>query len=366
MFYARGANTHIIFKESEKKMAKMKALVFKRVGCIELEEIPIPEVREHDDVIVKVAACGICGSDVKIMEGKHAYREGVVLGHEFCGTVVAVGKSVTAVKPGDRVAVDNNPRCGVCDFCRMGLSSQCEIIKEKTLGIFQNGGYAEYCRAPESVCFKLPDVLDNMVATQVETLGTVLNGMNTVQMQPWDAVLILGFGPIGYLFTGMAKNIAAQVAVSEIDPFRRGVARQLGVPVYDPDQTDLVQMAKERTRGNGFDIVIDAVGTQLENALKYVAPGGKVLAFGMDSSVKATITPYEITRRAVRILGTYIGQNTMLPAIKILQEKKIDMGPFFTETIPLEQGGSAFAKLGLDLPTLSHVPKQAMKITLKP
>jgi threonine dehydrogenase-like Zn-dependent dehydrogenase len=347
-------------------METMKALVFKTVGRIEFENIPRPVVKEPTDVIIKVAACGICGSDVKILEGKHAYKEGIVLGHEFNGTVVEVGKSVTAVKPGDRVAVDNNPRCGLCDFCRMGLSSQCEIIKEKTLGIFQNGGYAEYCVAPESVCFKIPDVIDDILGTQVETLGTVLNGMNTIQMQPWDSVLILGCGPIGYLFSALAKNIAAQAVVTEIDPFRKGIARKLGVPVYDPNADDLVQIAKELTRGNGFDIVIDAVGTQLEDALKYVAPGGKVLAFGMNSGVKTTITPYEITRRAIKILGTYIGQNTMLPAIKILQANKIDMGPFFTETIPLEQGAGAFPKLGLDLATLQSLPKQAMKITLKP
>lgn len=346
-------------------METMNALVFKTVGRIELERIPIPAVKEPTDVVLKVAACGICGSDIKILEGKHAYRENIILGHEFNGVVMEVGPSVTTLKPGDRIAIDNNPRCGVCDFCRMGLSSQCVLIKEKTLGIFQHGGYAEYAVAPESVCFKLPDEIDDIVATQVETLGTVLNGMNTVQMQPWDSVLILGCGPIGYLFTAMAKNIAAQTVVTEIDPFRQAVAKKLDVTVLDPNATDLEKISRDMTRGHGFDIVIDAVGTQLENAIKYVAPGGKVLAFGMDDSVKATITPYQITRKAIKILGTYIGQNTCLPAIKILQANKIDMKPFFTETVPLEKGLQAFPKLGLDLATMKRGPKQAMKITLK-
>ena len=204
----------------------MKALVFKEIGKIELEDIPIPEVNNPDDVLIKVTACGICGSDVKILQGKHAYKPNTVLGHELNGTVEEVGAQVRSLKAGDRVAIDNNPRCGLCDFCRTGFSSQCEWIKEKTIGIFKNGGYAEYCVAPESVCYKLPEDLDYLIATQVETLGTVLNGMNTVQMQPWDMVVVLGCGPIGYLFTSFAQNIAAQVAVTEIDRFRIGVAKK--------------------------------------------------------------------------------------------------------------------------------------------
>ncbi len=343
----------------------MKALVFKKVGRIDLEDIAKPEVTENNQVLVKVAACGICGSDVKILQGKHAYKENTVLGHEFCGIVAEVGSQVTNVKVGDRVALDNNPRCGLCDFCRTGFSSQCVELKNRTLGVFQNGGYAEYCIAPEEVCFKLPTEIDDILGTQVETLGTVLNGMNVVQMQPWDSVLVLGCGPIGYLFTELARNIAAQVAVTEIDPFRLSVAKKLGVPAFDPQACSIEEEVIKLTNGKKADIVVDAVGTQLENAIKYVTPGGKILAFGMDDSVQANIKPYYITRNAVKILGSYIGQNTCLPAIKILKSGKLNMQPFFTEVIPLTQGIEAFCKLGLDLETLKPLPKKAMKIVLQ-
>jgi (R,R)-butanediol dehydrogenase / meso-butanediol dehydrogenase / diacetyl reductase len=347
-------------------METMQALVFKKIGKIDLEEIPVPQIQEPTDVIIKVAACGICGSDIKILEGKHAFREGTVLGHEFCGTVVETGSAVRTLKVGDRIAIDNNPRCGVCDYCRMGFSSQCEWIKERTIGIFRNGGYAQYSMAPESVCYKLPASMDTITATQVETLGTVMNGMNTVQMQPWDSVLILGCGPIGFLFASLAKHIAADVMVSEIDAFRYAAAKQIGVQVFNPEKIDLEQAVKEHTAGKGVDIVIDAVGTQLGQALKYVTAGGKILAFGMDDSAQVTVTPYTITRRAIKILGTYIGQNTMLPSIKILQSGKLNLKPFFTETVALPQGLTAFPKLGLDLKTMQHIPKQAMKIVLQP
>ena len=179
-------------------------------------------------------------------------------------------------------------------------------------------------------------------------------------------MVVLGCGPIGYLFTSLARNIAAQVAVTEIDQFRIEVAKKLKVPIFDPNSCDVEEKIIELTGGKKADVVIDAVGNQFENALNYVTAGGKILLFGMDDSYRVTVTPYNITRNAVKVLGSYIGQNTCLPAIKILQSGKINMDNFFTEEIPLESGVSAFRKLGLDLETLKPVPKSALKIVLRP
>src|SRR5512136_1779178 len=345
-------------------MDKMKAFVFHGVGQLELTEVPIPQVKNPDDVLLKVAACGICGTDVKILEGKHHYKENTVLGHEFCGTVVDVGSHVRHVKLGDRVAIDNNIRCGFCSFCRMGLTSQCVEIKYNALGVMRNGGYAEYCLVPEKQCFVLPDEIDDILGTQVETLATVINGMNTLLMLPYDYVLILGFGPIGYLFAQFAKNIAAKVAVTEIDPFRISVAKECGLTVWDPNEVDVVEKITDFTYGRKADIVIEATGNALEQALQCVTPGGKVLPFGMDSSVNISVTPNEITRWATKILGLYLGQNTMVPSIRLYQEKRLNMDPFFTKVISLEEGVGAFDLLGLDMKTLQHKPKSAMKIVM--
>jgi threonine dehydrogenase-like Zn-dependent dehydrogenase len=344
----------------------MKALIFRDVGKIERDEIPIPQVTQPDDVLIKIAACGVCGTDIKILEGKHSYRQNVVIGHEFNGSVAEIGSSVKHVKVGDRVAIDNNPRCGFCSFCRMGMSSQCSEIGKNAIGVQRNGGYAEYCLVPESVCYPLPPEIDDILGTQVETLATVINGMNTLLMLPYDYVMVIGFGPIGYLFSSLAKNIAAKVAVTEIDPFRIGVARELGLTVWNPHEVDVVARITEFTYGRKADIVIEATGTELETALKCVTPGGKVLAFGMDSSARTTVVPHDLTRWAIKVLGVYLGQNTMLPASRILREGRIDMKPFFTKVIPLEQGVEAFGDLGLDLATMTHHPKSAMKIVVKP
>ena len=220
-------------------MEKMKALVFKDIGKLVLEDRPIPHVKDPDDVVLKIRMAGICGSDVKIMEGKHHFKKDTVLGHEFCGDVVEVGSQVHHVKIGDRVAVDNNIRCGFCSFCRMGMTSQCVEIKQNAIGVMRDGGFAEYCLVPEKQCYILPDELDDRLGSQVETLATVVNGMNTLLMLPYDYVLILGFGPIGYLFAQFAKNTAAKVAVTEIDPFRIGIARECGLTAWDPNEVDI-------------------------------------------------------------------------------------------------------------------------------
>jgi threonine dehydrogenase-like Zn-dependent dehydrogenase len=347
-------------------MDKMRALVFKDVGKLVLEEVPVPHVKEPDDVLLKIKAVGICGSDVKIVEGKHHFKPNTILGHEFCGEVVEVGTHVKHMKIGDRVAVDNNIRCGFCDFCRMGLTSQCEDIKTSALGVMRDGGYAEYCLVPEKQCFVLPDVIDDILGTQVETLATVVNGMNTLLMLPYDYVLIIGFGPIGYLFSQFAKNIAAKVAVTEIDPFRFNLAKQCGLTVWNPNEVDVVEKITDFTYGRKADIVIEATGNGLEQALKCVTPGGKVLPFGMDSSITASIVPNEITRWATKILGLYLGQNTMVPSIRLFRENRLDMSHFFTKVVPLEEGINAFNMLGLDIKTLTHGPKSAMKVVMKP
>ena len=347
-------------------MEKMKAWVMKDVGRVEMEMLPVPHVVEPDDVVIRIHSVGICGSDVKIVEGKHHYRPNTVLGHEFCGEIVEVGSHVHYMKIGDRVAVDNNIRCGFCDFCRMGLTSQCVDIKTSALGVMRNGGYAEYCLVPEKQCFVLPDEIDDVLGTQVETLATVVNGMNTLQMLPYDYVMVIGFGPIGYLFAQFAKNIAAKVAVTEIDPFRIQVAKECGLTVWNPEEVDVVEKITEFTYGRKADIVIEATGNALETALKCVTPGGKVLPFGMDSSITATVVPNDITRWATKILGLYLGQNTMVPAIRIYRENRLNMQPYFTKVIPMDDALDAFEDLGLDLKTLERIPKKAMKIVMQP
>ncbi len=347
-------------------MKKMRALVFRDVGRIELSEIPAPRVTQPDDVLLKVKTVGVCGSDLKILAGKLACKPNSVLGHEICGEVVAVGSHVRHIKTGDRIAVDTIARCGFCAACRMGLSSQCEANKDRASAGLGGGGYTEYCLVAERQCYVLPDEIDDVVGTQVETLAAVVSGMNTLLMLPYEYVLIQGFGPTGYLFAQFAKNIAAKVAVTEIDPFRISVARECGLTAWNPQEVDVVEMVSDFTYGRKADIVIETTGNAFEQALQCVTPGGRVLPFGMDATAQACVSPNEITRWATKILGSYLGQNAMLAAMRILEEKRLNLKPYFTRVIPLDESLQAFDLLGLDLMTLSELPKRAMKLVLIP
>jgi threonine dehydrogenase-like Zn-dependent dehydrogenase len=214
------------------------------------------------------------------------------------------------------------------------------------------------------VCFPIPPEIDDLLGTQVETLSPVLNGLRLIQLHPWDYVVVMGFGPIGYLLATLARNMAAKVTVTEIDPFRIGVARKMGFTVLNPRAEDIEQRHIELTGGPKADVVIEAVGTELGSALRLLAPGGRLLHMGMDSAARACVEPNEITRGAVRIVGSYLGHGAMLHSIRVLKEKRIDFGQFFTDKIPLERGLEAFPRLGLDLQTMEHMPKSAMKILL--
>ena len=177
-------------------------------------------------------------------------------------------------------------------------------------------------------------------------------------MLPYDYVMILGFGPIGYLFAQFAKNIAAKVAVTEIDPFRISVAKECGLTVWNPNEVDVVEK-KSPSSPTGARPISSSKrpATPSSRRCKCVTPGGKVLPFGMDSSITASIVPNEITRWATKILGLYLGQNTMVPSIRIFQENRLNMEPFFTKVIPLEEGLGAFDCLGLDPRTMQHHPR---------
>ena len=153
--------------------------------------------------------------------------------------------------------------------------------------------------------------------------------------------------------------------MTEIDPFRIEIARQCGLTVWNPNEVDVSEKITEFTYGRKADIVIEATGNALETALKCVTPGGRILPFGMDSSITATVVPNDITRWATKILGLYLGQNTMVPSIRIFQENRLNMKSFFTKVIPLTEGLQAFEWLGLDMKTLQHKPKGAMKIVMK-
>ena len=299
-------------------MATMQAVRFMGEGRIVLGEEPVPHLSGPDDVLIEVEAAGICGTDLQVLKVPpgHPINDGVVLGHEYAGRVVDVGPGVRMVKPGDRVVVDANLTCGLCSYCRNGMSHKCAEMA--TMGIHVDGGLAGYSVAPERALHKVPEDLSAEQAALVEPLACVVHGVDRLGPRPGDSAVVLGAGPIGQMFAQLLRAAGVRpVIVSEPTPFRRNWAADKDARVVDPVGGGLEQVVREET-GTGADLVVDAVGTLLEQGLAVVRPGGTVLIFGQNKTHTSTITPYDLSHRELNILGSYIAPFCFPRAIELL------------------------------------------------
>jgi 2-desacetyl-2-hydroxyethyl bacteriochlorophyllide A dehydrogenase len=234
-------------------LVSVLAVVIQEPGKIEVTEVPDPEPGPRD-VVVRVAGCGICGTDLHILDGEFAPTLPVVPGHEFAGEVVAVGPEVpaAAVRVGDQVAVDPSLHCGECYYCRRGRGNLCE--NWAAIGVSTAGGAAEYATAPFANCYKLPDGLSTADAALIEPLSCAVRGFDVLKPHLADHVLIYGAGTMGLMMMELAKRAgAATVEVVDLNPTRLETARLLGCTATagTPDELD---------RPRGWDVVVDCTG----------------------------------------------------------------------------------------------------------
>lgn len=325
---------------------RMPAVVFQGEGRWALEERPVPSVRNPEDVLLQVEACGICGTDLHILEVPpgHPATPGVILGHEVIGRVVEVGPAVTHLRPGDRVAVAPNLYCGVCRFCQRGLYNHCERFT--TLGIFLDGGLAPYEVAPARALFPISPQVPLERAIFTEVLSTVVGGTLQARLHPGEHAVVLGCGPVGLLFLQVFRaSGAGSLIAADIAPFRLEFARRAGADrVVNPREEDLEAIVREVT-GIGADVVVDAVGTLMSTALRLVRPAGTVILFGMNAQARAEIAQYDITRREIRVVGSYVGRHTFPLAIQMLERGAIRPEELVTHRLPLARFGEGLEHL---------------------
>jgi len=316
----------------------MLAAVFEGEGNLAVKRVPIPEITKPDQVLLQVEVAGICGTDVHILEVPpgHPATPGAILGHEYVGRVVEVGQEVTSLRPGQRVVIAPNLSCGLCPYCRRGMPNHCQNFT--TLGVYLDGGFAEYNVAPERACFPISDELSLEEAVFAELLSCVIGGTQRVRLQPGDSAVILGAGPVGLTFLLLFKAAGAgKIVVSEPAPFRADFAHKLGVDrVVDPRQEALAEIVVRET-GWGADVVVDAVGSLLPQAIPLARRGGMVLLFGMNQQASGTVHQYDITRHELTIQGTFIGVNTFPTAIQMLESGALKPSALITHRFPLER-----------------------------
>lgn len=315
----------------------MLAAVFEGKGKLNLKEVPTPEIKKPDEVLLQVEAASICGTDMRILEipPGHPATEGVILSHEYTGKVLAVGGAVTQFKKGDRVVVDPNITCGNCSYCKMGIPNMCENMT--TLGIFIDGGFARYNVAPAKVLHKIfPDLLPEL-AVFTEPLSCVVSATHKLKVHPGEVVVVLGAGPIGLLFIQMFKaSGAGKIIVSEISEYRAKFAYESGASrVVNPLKDNLERIVKEETLV-GADVVVDAVGTLFRSAMAIVRRGGQILLFGQNYQARAQVAQNDITKNELTVMGSFIARFTFPAAIKIIESKVLNLEKLITHRLPLE------------------------------
>ncbi len=324
----------------------MKAVVFEGEGKYSIKDVPEPKIEKSTDVLLEVLAASICGTDLHILEVPpgHPATPGVILGHEYVGKVVEVGSEVQNLKVGDHVVVDPNITCGFCDYCRLGLPNMCENMT--TLGIFINGGFAKYNVAPAKQLYKISKDLPIEEAIFAEPLSCVLNATRKIALHPGESAVVLGAGPIGLYFTMLLKSAGGYpVIVSEPHPFRRSKALEVGADiVVNPKEEDLREKVLEATR-LGADVVVDAVGVLLEDALKVVRRGGRVLLFGQNAQYVNKIRQNDITRNEITVMGSYIANRTFPMVVKVLEARLLPLTKLITDRIKISEFEKGLAKM---------------------
>lgn len=318
---------------------KMKAAVLHDVDDLRIEEVDVPVIG-HNEVLIKVKYCGICGTDPHLYKGRFPSPKPLILGHEFSGIIADVGENVSSVKIGDKVTADINMSCGICHACRTGNKLFCSKIQQ--LGVHVNGAFAEYIKAPMENVYKLPDDMSLEKGAYIEPLACVVHGQDRTDIKLGSSVAIIGAGTMGLTHAKLAElNGATVVAISEINPDRLAKAKELGIDyVIDANKVDPVEEVLRLTDGRGADYVIEAVGTipTYEQALKMVSRGGHLTVYGAaPADATMSIKPFEIYSKELTIVGTYAGTyDTWVKAIELLKSKRFDPTPLISKKISLD------------------------------
>ncbi len=304
--------------------SNMQAAVYRGVNDVRIETVPVPSIGPGE-VLVKIATCGICGTDLKkIHTGSHSAPR--IFGHEMAGTVVGVGAGVTRFRPGQRVVVFHHVPCGHCYYCRKQTPAQCLIYKKvgSTAGYEPSGGgFSQYIRVMDWIVelggvVPIPDGVPFEQAAFAEPVNTILKGVKALNLAPDETVLVIGQGPIGLMHAALALRTGARVLTSDLYLERHAVAARFGLchPI-NAGSEDVVQRARLETEGRGADAVILAVGgnSLIRTAMDAARPGGRVMLFAQTQHGEATIDPAAICMDEKTLLGSYSSSFTILDEV---------------------------------------------------
>jgi len=337
-----------------------------------VETVPVPRIGAGE-LLVKVATCGICGTDLKkIHFGSHSAPR--IFGHEMAGTIVAVGPGVSSFKIGERAMTFHHVPCGECYYCRKGTPAQCPLYKKTgvTAGFEPSGGgFAEYIRVMDFVVsnggvVRIPDGVPFEQAAFVEPVNTVLKGVKLLNLAPDDTVLVIGQGPIGLMHAVLSSRIAGKVLTSDLYPERHAIAANYGLkhPIHAGTE-NVVERVFAETDDRGADAVILAVGgtALIRTAMDAARPGGKVMLFAQTQHGEATIDPAAVCVDEKTLLGSYSSSFGILDEVTDLvfggYRNGFDLTRLISHRYSIDEAVAA-------IEVASHPKADSMKIMIEP
>jgi L-iditol 2-dehydrogenase len=361
-----------VVSDTAKIPATMQAAVYRGVNDMRVETVPVPKIGTGE-LLVKVATCGVCGTDLKkIHTGSHSAPR--IFGHEMAGTIVAVGDGVESYSVGERVMVFHHVPCGDCYYCRKQTPAQCPLYKKVgvTAGFEPSGGgFAEYIRVMDFVVanrgvVRIPDDVPFEQAAFVEPVNTVLKGVKLLNLAADDTVLVIGQGPIGLMWAALSRRTGARVLTSDLYPERHAIAAKFGLkdPIHAGSE-NVVERVLQQTDSRGADSVVIAVGGNalIQTAMAAVRPGGKVMLFAQTQHGEATFDPGAVCMDEKTLLGSYSSSFPILDEVTDLvfngYRNGFDLTQLISHRFPLEQAVTA-----IDI--ASHPKADSMKIMIEP
>ena len=343
----------------------MKALIYTKPYSFEYSDFPDP-VAGDDDVLIRVKACGICGSDVHGFTGKTGRRiPPLIMGHEAAGIVEKLGRTVSGFEKGDRVCFDSTVYCNKCEACRTGLFNRCD--KRQVLGVSvpafkRHGAFAEYVAVPSWIVSKIPDELSFVHAALLEPASIGTHAANRAPVSNNDTVVVIGAGTIGLFILQAAKlRGAAKVIAVDINEFRLDLAKKLGADkLINPLKSDLSEAVLQETEGKGANVTLEAVGyaKTFADAVSITRMGGHIVAVG-NLEKKAEFDLQQLVAKEHTFTGSYASSGEFRDCIELVASGKINVEPLISDVLPLEEGPDAFDRL-------LKAEENLLKIVLEP
>ena len=338
----------------------MKVALFEKPHQLNVTHKDVRKLN-NDEVLVKVTACGVCGTDLHIVEGSSRSSPPVVLGHEYAGIVADAGKESNGFTVGDHVAIDPNIACGTCFYCRRGEVHLCKRLR--ALGVDIDGGMAEFSIVPSSQLYRLPGTMAAEQAAFIEPLSCAVHGIDRARIRTGDTVVILGGGTVGLLLLQLARiSGASRVIVVEPVEWKRTIASRIGADeALDPNAVDVFQNVRDLT-GEGADVVIECAGRPetVALSLKLARRGGTVEWFGVcPLGEMVQMEPNNVYFKELTIVGSYVNPHTFDRSTALVAANKVSFDHFVVHKFPLDGVHEALKALAegktiksLVLPTL--------------